>query len=123
MDFSPEAFEQLVADALDMLPDEFKTKLNNVDIVIAPEPTMDQVRKMQLRHGTVLFGLYEGVPQTKRDNGYTMVLPDKITIFRAPIVALMQTPEAIKAQVRKTVLHEIGHHFGMSDAQLRKLKY
>ncbi|RJR15370.1 metallopeptidase family protein [Candidatus Microgenomates bacterium] len=115
-----DAFEQLVTQALNDLPHEFARKMTNVDIVVEGWPTQDQVRLAGLQPGMTLFGLYQGIPQTKRLN-YSMALPDKITIFSGPIIFFSQSnPEQIKAKVRETVLHEIGHHFGMSDAEIYK---
>jgi predicted Zn-dependent protease with MMP-like domain len=74
-----------------------------------------------LRPGQTLFGLYEGVPQTQRTSHYGLVLPDKITIFQGPIERLHRSPEAIREQVRRTVIHELAHHFGISDERLREL--
>jgi predicted Zn-dependent protease with MMP-like domain len=105
-------FEDLVAAALDGLPEVFAKAMDNVEVVVEiwPPPTND---------GLTLFGLYRGIPQTKRGT-YQAVLPDKIIIFSGPIVrAYGDDPEAVKREVRNTVLHEIGHHFGMSDAQIR----
>ncbi len=118
MKLSRERFEKLVFDALTGLPMVFAEKLDNVDVVVEYEPTREQMRKMRLRAGSLLFGLYEGIPQTKRMN-YTMVLPDKITIFQYPIERVCSSEEEIKEAVRRTVLHEIGHHFGMSEEELR----
>jgi len=117
-----EEFEKLVEEALEDLPEEFAQKLENVEIVIEDEPTILQRIKMKLPPHVTLFGLYEGIAKTKRGSGYTFVLPDKITIFQKPIEAYFQTPHQIKQQVRKTVLHEIGHHFGLSEETLRKTK-
>lgn len=114
------AFRTLVTEALDVLPDEFQKILSNVDIVIEEIPTPMQKRKLRLHNGVLLLGLYEGIPQTKRGSNYTMVLPDKITIFKQPIKELYGTDEGIKEHVRRVVLHELGHHFGLSDQQMRK---
>jgi|SRR3989344_270323 len=113
-------FEKLVAEALKSLPPEFQKRLNNVAVVIEDMPTWEQVRKLHLPWGTTLYGFYEGIPQTRRGVGYTFVPPDKITIFQRPIEFFHRAPESIKNQVRKTVLHEIGHHFGLSESDLRK---
>lgn len=110
-------FEKLVNEALDTLPKEFAEKLDNVSITIQEEPTYYQMRKMRLFPNSLLFGLYEGVPQTKRGH-YSGVLPDKITIFKNPILFVSKTAEDVKEQVRKVVMHEIGHHFGLSDEEL-----
>ena len=111
-------FEKLVGEALDSLPEEFAKKLSNVSVTFADEPTPYQLRKMRLPPWALLFGLYEGVPQTRRGH-YTAVLPDKVTIFKNSILRVSNTPEEVRAQVRATVIHEIGHHFGLSDQELR----
>ena len=111
-------FRRLVGEAIDSLPSEFLTRLNNVAVVIEDTPTVQQLRRLRLSSQTFLFGLYEGVPQTKRGN-YSGVLPDKITIFKKSIEKVARNGEEIKAQVRATVIHEIGHHFGLSDKDLR----
>lgn len=111
-------FEQLVSEALDSLPKEFAEKLNNVAVVVEDSPTEYQLRKSKLPAWALLFGLYEGIPQTKRGIYYSH-LPDKITIFKNSIERVARTEEEIRAQVRATVIHEIGHHFGLSDAELK----
>lgn len=114
-----EEFEALVAQALDDLPETFAKLLDNVEVVVEIWPNRQHLIDGGVTRGT-LFGLYRGVPQTKRAN-YNAVLPDKIIIFAGPIVAVFgDNPEVIKEQVRKTVLHEVGHHFGMSDEEIRK---
>jgi predicted Zn-dependent protease with MMP-like domain len=114
-------FERLVAEALDSLPSEFQEKLENVDVVIRPWPTREELRRMGLSPGQTLFGLYEGVPLTKRTSRYGMVLPDRITIYQGPIEAYCRTAEEVRRKVRQVVMHEMGHHFGISDERLREL--
>lgn len=113
-------FENLVQQALENLPVEFAQKLENIAIVVEDFPSLSQLSKLNLPPQTTLFGLYEGVPKINRSGVYTMVPPDKITIFQKPIEYLCKDEEAIKNQVRKTVLHEIGHHFGLKEEELRK---
>lgn len=113
-------FEQLVGEALDSLPEEFAKRMENVSVTISDYPSPYQLRKMKLPPWALLFGLYEGVPLTRRGGNYTAVMPDRITIFKNAILRVSGTPEEIKAQVRSTVIHEIGHHFGLSDRELRK---
>lgn len=113
-----EEFEQLVKEGIDSIDERFLQKLKNVEIVIEEEPTPYQLQKLHMRGG-FLFGLYEGVPQTKREQ-YGQVLPDKITIFKNPIEKVFFNPEDIKKAVKNTVWHEIAHHFGMSEHQVRK---
>jgi predicted Zn-dependent protease with MMP-like domain len=112
-------FRELVKEALDSLPKEFAEKLDNVSVTVDDFPTPYQRIKSKLPPYSLLLGLYEGVPQTKRGNYYSSI-PDKITIFKNAIEAVAKTEEQIRAQVRATVIHEIGHHFGLSDEELRR---
>lgn len=114
-------FERLVAEALDSLPLEFQDKLENVDVVIKTWPAREEVRRMGLPPGETLLGLYEGVPLTKRTSRYGLVLPDRITIYQGPIEACCHTAEEVRDKVRQVVMHELGHHFGISDERLREL--
>lgn len=114
-------FETLVAEALDSLPSDIQEKMENVEVVIEWRPSPTQLRRLGLRPGRTLFGLYEGVPLTKRTSHYGLVLPDKITIFRQPIEAHCRSDEQVRQAVRRTVLHELAHHFGISDRRLREL--
>jgi predicted Zn-dependent protease with MMP-like domain len=114
-----ERFEELVADALDTLPEPFASQLDNVEIVVEDWPSPDQIDKHV--PGGMLLGLYEGVPQTKRGPGYTWVMPDKITIFREPIMRMCRDEDELAHQARHTVIHELAHHFGISDDRLREL--
>lgn len=112
-------FRKLVEEAIDSLPEEFAKRLNNVSVVVEDNPSPELLKSLKLAPWALLFGLYQGVPQTKR-GFYFGVLPDKITIFKNPIERVARTEEEIKAQVRATVIHEIGHHFGLSEEDLRK---
>lgn len=112
-------FEKLVIEALDSLPPMFAKRMENVSVTIADFPSNYQLRKMNLSPWALMFGLYEGVPLTKRGGNYSGFLPDKITIFKNAILQVADTPEKIKTQVRSTVIHEIGHHFGLTDEELK----
>lgn len=114
-----EKFEKLVEEGIEAIPKRFLDKLDNVDIIIEDKPTSAQIKKLNLRHNAKLFGLYEGVPQTKRMH-YTWTLPDKITIFKKPIEEVAFSDEQVKQIVKNTVWHEIAHHFGMDEARVRK---
>ena len=120
---SDEEFRDLVGEAVKSIPEEFKGIMENVSLVIEDVPTPYQLHKMR-RKGVrgMLLGLYEGVPRTRRGSGYGVggQLPDKITIFRIPILQISRNKEEVKEQVRETVLHEVGHHFGMSEEQIHK---
>lgn len=114
-----EEFESVVNQTITDLPSEFKSKLENVQILVEVWPTQEDLRAIYAHPGTILFGLYRGVPKTKRGNFYSGVLPDKIIIFAGPIISMSPSVDEVKKQIRKTVLHEIGHHFGMSEEAIR----
>ncbi len=118
-----EEFAVLVEEALATLPPDIEKLMENVAVTVAEYPSPAQRRAADLGPGDALYGLYEGIPLTQRTTYYGMVTPDRITIFMYPMVHIHHTPAAIEEQVRRTVLHEIGHHFGMGEEQLRKLGY
>jgi len=117
-----EKFEELVNKGIEAIPKGFLEKLDNVEIIVEETPTPEQLKKLKIRKGSFLFGLYEGVPQTKRW-GYGQVLPDKITIFKAPIEKLAQSEKEIKEIVKNTVWHEIAHHFGLDEKKVRQAEF
>ena len=104
-----EAFETIIRKTLETLPADFKSQLENVEITVEDEPPNPS-----------LLGLYQGVPKTERYS-YS-ALPDKITIYRLPLLRISHSEEEAEENIKKTVLHEIGHHFGLSDEQLSHLK-
>ena len=116
-----ERFERLVARAIESLPEEFRERLDNIDVIVADEPTLRQLSRAERKRGETLLGLYEGVPLPERSHGYGFVVPDMITVFQRPIEAMCQNDTEIIAEVQRVVLHEIAHHFGISDDRLREL--
>jgi predicted Zn-dependent protease with MMP-like domain len=116
-----QTFERLVAQALDELPEEFRQKLDNVEIVVDDWPDPETLRLSNVRHPAGLLGFYYGIPQTKRTHNYGLVLPDKISIYRQPILMRCRTPEQVRATVGRVLRHEIAHHFGISDERLREI--
>jgi len=112
-------FEETVNEGIKDIPEKFLKKIENVDIVIEEEPSSDQLEKLRMRKNSLLLGLYEGIPQTKRWY-YGQVLPDKITIFKKPIEKVAHSEEEIKKIVRNTVWHEIAHHFGLDEKAVRE---
>jgi len=110
IDVAPATFSELVAEALDAIPAPLSDVMDNVAVVIDDDSPPGG-----------LFGVYQGIPLTERDNYGGMVLPDRITIFRRTICASCDTEEEVVAQVRTTVLHEVGHHFGITDRRLEDL--
>jgi predicted Zn-dependent protease with MMP-like domain len=114
-------FEWLVARAVNSLPDEFQAKLENIDVVVADQPTPAQLAPLGKKRGVTLLGLNEGVPLTRRSHHYGLVVPDKITVFQKPIEEICRNDAEIIARIQRVVLHEIAHHFGISDARLKQL--
>ena len=115
-------FEELVAEALASLPERFAQRLANIDIEVRQWPSGDELRRARVAPGHLLLGLYSGVPQTQRTRGYNLALPDRILIFQGPIERVAHGEEAVRERVRRTVMHEIAHHFGWSDAQLAEIE-
>ena len=113
-------FEDLVREALESLPEEFLSRLNNVDIVVESVPAAPQLAQQGIPEDGLLLGLYEGVPLTAREN-YGFNLPDKITIFQEPIETICKSAGDIVDEIRDTVIHEVAHHFGLDDDALHKL--
>jgi predicted Zn-dependent protease with MMP-like domain len=105
-------FEVLVAEALDGIPEELGRLMDNVAVFVEDEHPSER-----------LLGLYSGVPLTHREQYGALVMPDRITIYRLPILAISRTPTELVEQVRVTVVHEVAHHFGINDARLRALGY
>ena len=110
IEVEPGRFEDMVSVALDGLPDELGRLMRNVAVTVQHEPGPPG-----------LLGLYEGVPLTSRTTSYSAVLPDRITIYRQAICAICSTEAEVAAEVRRTVIHEVGHHFGITDARLHEL--
>jgi predicted Zn-dependent protease with MMP-like domain len=116
---SKKKFEQMVSEGISAIPEVFLKKLDNVVVVVEPEPTVLQKRNLHIYQGLALFGLFEGVPQAKRGSYYSS-LPDKITIFQKPIEMSAINEEDMKEIVKNTVWHEIAHHFGMDESEVRR---
>jgi len=110
IDVEPGRFEQMVADALDGLPEDLGRLMRNVAVTVQHDPGPPG-----------LLGLYQGVPLTSRTSQYSGVLPDRITIYQQAICAICRTEPEVAEQVRRTVIHEVGHYFGLSDERLREL--
>jgi predicted Zn-dependent protease with MMP-like domain len=113
-------FERLVAKALNDIPQELSSVIDNVDIIVEDLPSREQLVGSGLEDGYELLGLYEGLPLTERAD-YSMVLPDRITIFQKSIEAICSNNDEIVKEVRDTVVHEVAHHFGIDDERLHEL--
>lgn len=114
-------FNNLVSAAIDSMPSQYIDNMKNVAIVVEYEPSAEQRSRMHLVNGVTLFGLYEGIPLTSRGSNYSLVLPDKITIFKNPIMTNSYDIDDLKEQIKRTVWHEIAHHYGLNHEDMQKL--
>jgi len=122
IEISDTEFEKLVAEGIDAIPRDFYENIDNLAFVIRDFPTREQLAQVKARPGTTLFGLYEGIPKIRRGNAYSGVLPDKITIFKIPLLCVADSREELRRQVMHTVWHEIAHHFGLDHNRIHELE-
>jgi predicted Zn-dependent protease with MMP-like domain len=121
MQLTDEQFDSLITRAMDELPQSYIKGLDNVAIVMADDPTPDQRVKMKL-DGKLLLGLYEGIPLTKRGNGWSGMLPDKITLFKNQILAITHDDASLFEQIKRTLWHEIAHYYGLDHERMHHLQ-
>jgi predicted Zn-dependent protease with MMP-like domain len=122
IEVSDDQFDAIISNALDELPVQYTSNMKNVAIIMQDEPSEEQRIKLKLRCHETLFGLYEGIPLTKRGAGYNLVLPDKITIFKNPILERVENLEQFKKQVKHTLWHEIAHHYGLEHDRIHEIE-
>jgi predicted Zn-dependent protease with MMP-like domain len=115
----PEEFRRLVVAAYDLIPDEFRVRMENVSVVVEDEPSADQLARAGVGPGHTLFGLYQGRPLTVRSVFDSFAMPDRITIFQGPHERAARGPEHLRKLVEDTMWHEVAHYFGMDEAQVR----
>ena len=118
-------FEKVVQEVFDSLPPQFHATIDNVHIVVEELPASRSNSRKGIRSGGMLLGLYEGIPLTKRGVDYGMypVVPDRITLFRQNIQAVSHDDHDLRANIRETLIHEIGHYYGMSETEIRRAGY
>ena len=116
------AFRRLVAEALDLLPEEFRPYLDNVEVFIEEELDEELLARLGIPQDETLYGLYLGTPLTERGHD-PAAFPDRILLFRGPLTEDFEDPEELRREVMLTVLHEIAHHFGIGEDRLRELGY
>lgn len=119
---SDDDFSQLIADCLDELPEKYVKGLKNVLVTYEDEPTEEQRRKQKLLPYQTLYGLYEGVPLTKRNANYQFVLPDRITIFKLPILRNAADIQVLRGLVKHTLWHEIAHFYGLDHDRIQEIE-
>ena len=115
------AFKRLVRRALDALPPEIAQLMDNVAVVVEDEPGPELLAEMGLSPPETLFGFYQGVPQTERSSAYGMVLPDRVILFQRPLEEASLSYGELVYEIKRTIVHEVAHHFGMDDARLDRL--
>lgn len=113
-------FEAIAAAAMDELPEKLLNALENVVVTVEDVPNADDLAEAGLEPGEEVYGLYVGIPLTQRTTGYTMVVPDRITLYKVPLERDFRDSEELRAQIRRTVLHEIGHAYGMDERALEE---
>ncbi len=118
---NPDQFDELVLNAIEDLPELFLDCLENVAIVVEEWPDRAALQSVGLSQRSHLLGLYHGIPQTERTQGYNLVMPDKISIYRRPILMRCRTDQEIRELVQRVVRHEIAHHFGIDDDRLTEI--
>ena len=116
-------FQKLVARAVELLPPRFLARLENVGVVVEDEPTDEDLELAGVEPGGTLLGLYHGIPQSERGSWYGNMLPDRIVIYQRPIEAVARNRREIQKEIRITLMHEIGHHFGLGEEELSEAGY
>ena len=114
----PEEFEALVEQAMAGLPEEWAELLDNVAVMVEEEPDADEMEAMGMDPDDELFGLYQGVPLSERDTYYMGALPDRVTLYRGPILRACDNRRQVIREIRDTLVHELGHHFGMDEEDM-----
>jgi len=122
MVLSRQTFKRLVEEAIRSLPPPFLARLRNVDVVVEEHPTVQELSAAGVEPPDTLLGLYTGVPLTERGSWYGNVLPDKITLYQRPMQALCRSRQELRQKVREVLMHEIGHHFGLTDRELEEVE-
>lgn len=123
MRLSRTEFEKLVGRAVQSLPPKFLERLENVEVVVEDEPTDEDLELAGIEPGGTLLGLYQGVPQSERGSWYGNILPDRIVIYQRPTEEVAGNRREIREEIRITLMHEIGHHFGLDEDALSEAGY
>ena len=119
---SREHFTRLVEEALRDIPRRFRAEMKNVAVIVEDEPPPDVLEELEVEPGDTLFGLYQGTPLPERSWSHGNSLPDRISIYRGPILEACEDDEEIRDCIAETVIHEFGHYFGMSEEQIEEIE-
>ena len=117
-----DAFEQLVTEALTLIPRRFQREMKNLALVVESEPTAELLEEMEIDPPDSLYGLYQGTPLPERTWGFGNALPDRITIFQRPIEEDCEDEDEIRAVIGETLIHEVGHYFGLSEEEIEEIE-
>lgn len=120
--FPPDRFQQLVDEAIASLPEQFRTAMTNIAIVVEDDPTLAQLAEVGIEPPDSLYGLYEGTPLPGRQWAHGNVLPDKVTLFRRPILEDAFDDEDVIVGIGETLIHEIGHYFGLDEDEIMEIE-
>jgi predicted Zn-dependent protease with MMP-like domain len=115
-------FERLVADAVKLIPRRFRREIKNLALVVEDEPSPALLEEMEIEPPDSLFGLYQGTPLPERTWGFGNTLPDRIVIFQRPIEEESDDPDEIRAVIGETLIHEVGHYFGLSEEEIEEIE-
>jgi predicted Zn-dependent protease with MMP-like domain len=120
-----EEFERIAEEEFEALPEVFRTRMENVHLVVEDSDSGEKRRRAGVYSGSMLLGLYEGVPLSKRGTEYGMypVVPDRITLFQKNIEATVSSDAELRARIREVIVHELAHHFGMTEREIREAGY
>ena len=122
MQLTDQQFDQLITKAMDQLPQEYITNMQNVAIVQQDAPTPDQIVKMKIDKNHVLLGLFEGIPLTLQGGGFSGMVPSKITLFKDSILRVVDTQDQLFEQIKRTIWHEIAHYYGLNHSHIDGLQ-
>jgi predicted Zn-dependent protease with MMP-like domain len=117
-----ERFRQLVSEAIDTIPLRFRRELTNLAIVVEDQPSPELLKEMEIEPPDTLFGLYQGTPLTERRWDHGNVLPDRIALYQAPIEEVSETEDEVVTEIGETLIHEIGHYFGLSEEEIEAIE-
>jgi predicted Zn-dependent protease with MMP-like domain len=120
--FPADRFQTLVAEAVESLPDRFRDAMTNIAIVVEDEPTREQLASVDIEPPDTLYGLYEGIPLPEREWAHGNTLPDKVTLFRVPILEDALDDDDVVVGVGETLIHEVGHYFGLSEEEIMDIE-
>jgi len=117
-----EKFEQLVAEAITLIPKRFRREMRNIAIVVEDEPSAELLEEMEIEPPDSLYGLYQGTPLTERTSSYGNTLPDRVTLFKTPIEEDCDDEDDVRAVIGETLIHEVGHYFGLSEEEIEEIE-